>query len=143
MLTFRLRQCCLATRAVGATAEGEIGIFPPELDGMDKELFTKPDTAVQFARDTGVDFLAVSVGSVHGMQIPGASLDMDLLGELNKLLECPMVLHGASGVIDPDIREAIRNGIRKINVNTHFKVVFKNFLVDSFSRDRSKDFLVN
>jgi len=137
------RQVVEMAHTAGASAEGEIGVLPPDLTDINKKLFTSPKTAVQFARDTGVDFLAVSVGSVHGMQTQGASLDIALLSQLNDELDCPMVLHGASGVIDHDIQEAISNGVRKINVNTHLKVVFKRFLIESYQLDQSKDFLVD
>ena len=115
-------------RRYGASAEGEIGVLPPSLENMDKDSFTRPEQAVEFARTTGVDYLAVSLGSVHGMQVKGATLDLELLGSLNEQLDCPMVLHGASGVVDEDIKASINQGIRKINVNTEFRVAYKKAL---------------
>ena len=102
----------------GATAEGEIGIVPHGTASVSQTEMTDPALAVEFAERTGVDFLAVSLGSVHGMKTAGTSLDQGLLQQLHEQIPVPLVLHGASGVIDEQINLAIENGIRKINVNT-------------------------
>ncbi len=112
----------------GATAEGEIGIVPHGTVSVSQEDMTDPARAVEFAERTGVDYLAVSLGSVHGMKSAGTSLNQDLLKQLHRQIPVPLVLHGASGVVDEHIRAAVENGIRKINVNTGLKVVLKNFL---------------
>ncbi len=112
----------------GATAEGEIGIVPHGTASVSQEDMTDPARAIEFAERTGVDYLAVSLGSVHGMKSAAASLNQDLLKGLHQRIPVPLVLHGASGVVDEHIRAAVENGIRKINVNTGLKVVMKNFL---------------
>ena len=112
----------------GATAEGEIGIVPHGTASVSQAEMTDPALAVEFAQRTGVDFLAVSLGSVHGMKSAGASLDQGLLQQLHEQVPVPLVLHGASGVFDEQITMAIENGIRKINGNTGLKVVLKYFL---------------
>jgi len=128
---------------VGASAEGEIGILPPSLDQIGSDGFTDPQEAVDFVKATGVDFVAVSLGSVHGMQTPGAHLDLGLLAALYKSLDCPMVLHGASGVVDQDIQGAIKSGIRKVNINTLLKVVFKDGLNESLAAAPEGDLLAD
>jgi len=125
----------------GATAEGEIGIVPHGDATVSKEDMTDPAIAIEFADRTGVDFLAVSLGSVHGMRTAGASLNQDLLKELHQQISVPLVLHGASGVIEDHIKAAVVNGIRKINVNTGLKVVLKNHLSSRFARNTDSDLL--
>ena len=125
----------------GATAEGEIGIVPHGTASVSEADMTNPARAVEFAERTGVDFLAVSLGSVHGMKTAGASLNQDLLRQLHQQIPVPLVLHGASGVVDDHIKAAVENGIRKINVNTGLKVVLKNFLSDKLAKDPDSDLL--
>jgi ketose-bisphosphate aldolase len=125
----------------GATAEGEIGIVPHGTQSVSQAQMTDPTLAVEFAERTGVDFLAVSLGSVHGMKSAATSLDQDLLQQLHEQIPVPLVLHGASGVIDEQIAQAIERGIRKINVNTGLKVVLKSFLSTRFAEDSESDLL--
>jgi fructose-bisphosphate aldolase class II len=125
----------------GATAEGEIGIVPHGDATVSKDDMTDPAIAIDFAERTGVDFLAVSLGSVHGMKTAGASLDQNLLQELHNQIQAPLVLHGASGVVDDHIKQSVANGIRKINVNTGLKVVLKNFLSNQISKNPDTDLL--
>jgi len=127
--------------ASGATAEGEIGIVPHGDITVSKDDMTDPAKAVEFAARTGVDFLAVSLGSVHGMKTAGTSLNQELLQELYKQIPAPLVLHGASGVVDAHIKDAVANGIRKINVNTGLKVVLKDFLSSRFKNNPESDLL--
>jgi len=130
--------------ACGATAEGEIGIVPHGTDTVNEEDMTDPARAVEFAERTGVDYLAVSLGSVHGMKTAGTSLNQDLLKNLHDQIKVPLVLHGASGVVDEHLKAAVENGIRKINVNTGLKVVLKDFLstrlIDKADADLLEDF---
>ncbi len=125
----------------GATAEGEIGIVPHGTESVSQAQMTDPALAVEFAERTGVDFLAVSLGSVHGMKSAATSLDQNLLQQLHEQIPVPLVLHGASGVIDEQISQAIDHGIRKINVNTGLKVVLKSFLSNRFAEESESDLL--
>ena len=125
----------------GATAEGEIGVVPHGTAQVTEADMTDPDNAVEFAERTGVDFLAVSLGSIHGMKSAGTSLNQGLLQKLHQQIPVPLVLHGASGVVDEHIEAAIANGIRKINVNTGLKVVLKDFLSSRFANSLETDLL--
>jgi ketose-bisphosphate aldolase len=125
----------------GATAEGEIGIVPHGTASVSDADMTNPDRAVEFAERTGVDFLAVSLGSIHGMKTAGASLNQDLLQQLHRQIPVPLVLHGASGVVDEHLKAAVNNGIRKINVNTGLKVVLKDFLSTRLAESPDTDLL--
>ena len=127
----------------GATAEGEIGIVPHGNVTVSDSDMTDPVRAVEFAQRTGVDFLAVSLGSVHGMKSAGTSLNQDLLKTLHRQIAVPLVLHGASGVVDEQISAAVANGIRKINVNTNLKVVLKNMLSAHLAGSPDSDLLAD
>lgn len=103
----------------GVIVEAELG----EIGGKDGAhapgVRTDPEEARSFVEATGVDALAVAVGSSHAMTAREASLDLDLIGRLHAALSVPLVLHGSSGVPDDTIAEAIRAGMTKINVSTH------------------------
>ncbi|ALQ31480.1 fructose-bisphosphate aldolase [Arthrobacter sp. YC-RL1] len=113
-----------AARAASATVEAELG----EIGGKDGAhapgVRTDPDEAVQFVELTGIDSLAVAVGSSHAMLERGASLDLDLISRLHRALEVPLVLHGSSGVPDATLVAGIEAGMRKINVSTHLNGFF-------------------
>jgi fructose-bisphosphate aldolase, class II len=102
----------------GVWVEGELG----EIGGKDGAhapgVRTDPDEAIRFVADTGVDGLAVAVGSVHAMTDRSASLDLDLIARLAASVPVPLVLHGSSGVSDALLSDAVAAGIRKVNIGT-------------------------
>lgn len=116
----------LAARAreAGLWVEAELG----EIGGKDGAhapgVRTDPDEAAEFVRATGVDGLAVAVGSSHAMTSREAVLDLDLIERLAQRLPVPLVLHGSSGVPNPVLRAAVRAGIRKVNIGTALNVGF-------------------
>ncbi|MFD7568613.1 ketose-bisphosphate aldolase [Streptomyces tendae] len=85
---------------------------------------TDPEEAARYVADTGVDALAVAVGSSHAMTERSASLDHALIGRLREAVPVPLVLHGSSGVGDDELRRAVRAGIVKINVGTALNIAF-------------------
>ncbi|MGJ3508686.1 class II fructose-bisphosphate aldolase [Enemella sp. A6] len=108
----------------GVTIEAELG----EVGGKDGAhapgARTDPDDAHQFVADTGVDLLAVAVGSSHAMTTRDASLDLELIAQLADKVPVPLVLHGSSGVSDENMAAAIRAGMTKINVSTHLNRIY-------------------
>lgn len=112
-----------AAHAAGLWIEGELG----EVGGKDGAhapgVRTDPDEAVAFVTETGVDLLAVAVGSSHAMQQRTASLDLDLIARLAAAVPVPLVLHGSSGVPDAALSQAVDAGIRKVNVGTVLGIV--------------------
>ncbi|GAY18160.1 class II fructose-bisphosphate aldolase [Mycobacterium sp. shizuoka-1] len=108
----------------GLFLEAELG----EVGGKDGAhapgVRTDPDEAVAFVAATGVDALAVAVGSSHAMSQRSATLDFELIGRLRAALSVPLVLHGSSGVSDNDLRSAVEAGLTKINVGTLLNVRF-------------------
>ena len=84
--------------------------------------------AQEFAKETGVDALAISIGNVHRMTTQTVHLQFDRLEKIKELVDVPLVLHGSSGIPDDEIVRAVRNGIRKVNIGTALRMVFGNTL---------------
>lgn len=121
------KEICRIAHALGASVEGELGSLAAgeksqEGSSDDQEAYTEPDSARQFAEETGVDALAVSVGTVHGLYRGRPNIRVDILTAINERVNIPLVLHGGSGIPGEDIKECIRHGIAKINVNTEISV---------------------
>ncbi|MGH3517602.1 MAG: class II fructose-bisphosphate aldolase [Haloechinothrix sp.] len=108
----------------GVWVEAELG----EVGGKDgvhaPGVRTDPDEAVDYVAATGVDGLAVAVGTSHAMRTRNAALDFDLIVALRVKVPVPLVLHGSSGVADGDLVLAIESGMTKINIATHLNAVF-------------------
>jgi fructose-bisphosphate aldolase class II len=85
---------------------------------------TNPLEAKAFAEATGADLVAVAVGSSHAMTTRDATLDFELIAEIARTVSVPLVLHGSSGVSDPDLQKAVKAGMSKINIATHLNNVF-------------------
>ncbi len=111
---------------VGVEAElGRIGGVEDELSVDEREArYTDPDMAQDFVARTGIDSLAIAIGTAHGMYKGEPQLDLDLLSTISQRVSIPLVLHGASGLPDALIRETIRRGIAKMNIATELKIPF-------------------
>ena len=103
--------------------EDQIGGREDYIDG-NRGHFTNPHRAAQFVKETNVDCFAVSIGSTHGKPLPNEELDVELLADINKAVDVPLVLHGASSTDKNVIREAISLGICKINIDTDLRLAF-------------------
>ena len=118
-------------KSYGATLEVEIG----EVGGKDgvhaPGVRTNPLEAKAFAEATGADLVAVAVGSSHAMTTRDATLDFDLIAEIARTVSVPLVLHGSSGVSDPDLQKAVKAGMSKINIATHLNNVFTHEVRES------------
>ena len=90
--------------------------------------FTDPAGVPRFVEETGIDALAIAFGSVHGFYKSEPRLDFDRLGKILGLTDCPLVLHGGTGISEEDFRKCIRMGLGKINVGTEFKKAFSDTL---------------
>ncbi len=115
-------------RVFGVSVEAELGRIGGTEDDIsvdDAEAFlADPEEAERFVTETGVDALAVAVGTAHGLYKGEPKLDFDRLAEINRLVSCPLVLHGASGVSDESIKRTIELGVRKINIDTNIREAF-------------------
>lgn len=118
----RTRQIVDLAHAKGISVEAELGHVGQAADGDGKtsDMYTNVEQAKQFVKDTGVDALAVAIGTAHGKYPAGyvPVLDFGRLKELKEALNMPLVLHGGSGSGEENIRKAVANGINKINVCT-------------------------
>ena len=110
-------------RSCGVPVEGELG-YVPGVEGEDAErhpgeiAYTTAAEARDYLQQTGIDFLAVSIGTVHGRMKGQPSLDIERLREINQALRIPLVIHGGTGLSDAQFRELISNGVAKINYYT-------------------------
>lgn len=115
-------------RAVGVSVEAELGKIGGTEDDIyvsEREaFFTDPEEAGIFVRETGVDALAVAIGTAHGQYKGTPELDFPRLEKIKSIVKIPIVLHGSSGVPDDAIREAIRLGVRKVNIDTNIREAF-------------------
>ncbi|MBB5887288.1 class II fructose-bisphosphate aldolase [Lactovum miscens] len=114
-------------KAVGVPVEAELGIVGGKEDGnvAEKEAFTDPYEAENFVKQTGVDFLAIGIGNVHGVYKADPKLRFDILQAVKeKTGDVPLVLHGTSGIPDEDVSRAVSMGIAKVNYATELRQVF-------------------
>ena len=107
-------------RKYGATVEAELGLVGGSEDGSCDHGIrcTDPDDAVVYARETGIDALAVAIGNAHGNYPVAPTLAFDVLEKIYEKVDIPLVLHGGSGITDKDFQRAISLGIRKVNIAT-------------------------
>lgn len=114
--------------AYGASVEGEIGAMGREEflsvgEGEGNEAaescYTDPDQAETFAAITGIDALACSFGTVHGLYMKKPNLDLERISRIREKVDLPIVMHGGSGISDEDFRQCIKRGVRKINYYTY------------------------
>ena len=120
------RQAAEYAHAHGVTIEGEIGHVP--LNGTqaaERIPLSTPAEACAFAQATGVDTLAISVGTAHGYYKTAPEIAVDLAGEISRAANLPLVLHGGSGTPHEKIRAVIKNGFAKVNVATEFQHTFE------------------
>lgn len=114
------------------SVEAELGRLGGQEDDLVVEgkdaLYTNPEQAFEFVRQTGIDSLAVAIGTAHGLYTAEPRLDFDRLEEIRQRVNVPLVLHGASGLSGDDIRRAISLGICKVNVATELKIAFSGAL---------------
>lgn len=107
------------------SVEAEIGVIGTDEGGKKNgnDSLSSPEEVEKFVELTGVDSVAVSVGNEHGAP-KGEKLDLDLLKKISSQIEIPLVMHGASGLSDDDVKDAINLGITKINIDTNIRLAF-------------------
>lgn len=117
---------------LGAIVEGEIGHvgLAADSDHAKEDLFTKPEAAEKFCRETGVDTLAVSIGNAHGEYKETPHLDIQRLEDIRNATDVPLVLHGGSGIPDDQLLVAFSKGINKFNLGTEFLKNYYKALTD-------------
>lgn len=119
-----------AAHAVGISVEGELGTIGTTDSTAEAIssviIYTVPDDAVKFVKETGVDTLAIAIGTCHGLYPAGmrAKLRLDLLKEIKAKVSIPIVLHGGSNNPDEEIAEAVTLGVNKINISSDIKAAY-------------------
>lgn len=115
-------------RPIGVSVEAELGKIGGTEDNVhvsEKEaMYTDPEEARYFVEQTGVESLAIAIGTAHGQYKGEPKLDLERLGKIKALVKIPIVLHGSSGVPDDSVRKAIELGIRKVNIDTNIREAF-------------------
>lgn len=120
--------------AAGAAAEAELGEIGHASHGDAGGSRTDPDEAERFVAATGIDALAIAIGTVHGMAETGAVLDVPLVETIAGRVDAALVMHGSSGVDDDSLVRAIRAGIAKVNLSTALQKAFMGELRESANR---------
>ena len=130
-------------RPYGVNVEAELG-YVAKLGQQQGGGFTTPEDAARFVRETGVDALAVAIGSAHGFYKQPPKLDIERLAQIHAATDVALVLHGSSGIPHAMVREAIANGIVKVNLATEIKDTFmrnlKRVMLESDEIDLRKVF---
>ncbi|MBQ8351713.1 MAG: class II fructose-bisphosphate aldolase [Clostridia bacterium] len=122
------REMVKIAHSLGVTVEGEIGhVGQADVGDNDvQDMYTTPEEAVAFVEATGVDALAIAIGTAHGAYKSKPKLDIERLKAIRATLDLPLVLHGGSGLSDEDFRNTIQNGIAKVNIFTDLCVAGLN-----------------
>lgn len=121
-LTYKVSEMCAA---VGIPVEGEIGRVGGKEDDLESDGgYTIPEEAVRFEKESGLFSMAVGVGTAHGFYKEKPQLNKELITTLRGMLQVPMVLHGASGLSDEDVKDCIRRGICKVNFATELRAAY-------------------
>ncbi|MEX0646481.1 MAG: class II fructose-bisphosphate aldolase [Balneolaceae bacterium] len=123
----------------GANVEAELGYVAKLGQSQENAGFTNPEEAKKFVDQTGVDALAVAIGSAHGFYKKEPKLDLERLEQIHKATDCALVLHGGSGIPGEQIQDGIRRGIRKINVATEIKNIFMKTLQNQLKDNEEID----
>lgn len=130
------REIVKLAHAMGATVEGEIGHVgqADTEDNAVSDQYTTPEDAAAFVEATGVDALAVAIGTAHGAYKTRPCLDLERLRQIRERIDTPLVLHGGSGLSDQDFANTIRDGIAKVNIFTDLCTAGKHAMEAAISR---------
>ena len=133
------REIVRIAHAFGASVEGEIGHVGDAGEEESANRYTTVEEAKQYLSDTGVDALAVAIGTAHGAYKTAPKLSFERLREIHSAVDAPLVLHGGSGLTDDDFRQAIANGIAKVNIFTD--LCLAGMLGQRAAQEKGLDFL--
>lgn len=113
-------------RPLGIPVEAELGKVGGKEDDLeaDADTNTDPAEAKEFAERTGISSLAIAIGTAHGFYVGTPVLDKERVSEIRKAVSVPLVLHGASGLTDEDVRECVQRGICKVNFATELRAAY-------------------
>lgn len=112
---------------------GSVGYAEPEVNS--KHILTDPKEAAEYVEVTGIDAVAISIGTVHRMQSQEAEIKFEILKDIQEELNTPLVIHGSSGIRDKDLRKLIKYRVAKINIGTALRMAFSNALKDEIQNN--------
>lgn len=124
-LTRSVVEACAASQIPVEAELGKVGGKEDDL-ACDDPGYTDPEDAVRFVEETGVNSLAVAIGTAHGIYKGEPKLDVERLTEIRKRVAVPLVLHGASGVPEETVKDCIRRGISKVNFATELRIAYSD-----------------
>lgn len=133
-VTKRVVDACAPSDVPVEAELGKVGGKEDDLDGGDGG-YTDPMEAKEFVERTGVSSLAVAIGTAHGVYKGEPKLDLDRLSEIRKVVDIPLVLHGASGLSDEAVQESIRRGICKVNFATELRIAYTKGVKSTFEEN--------
>lgn len=133
------REVVERAKKYGAHVEAELGYVAKLGQSHDEEVFTQPEEAKQFVEETGIDALAVAIGTAHGFYQKEPELQLDLLEKIAKATPVGLVLHGGSGVPGSQMQAAISKGICKVNLATEIKNIFMKTLQSELRNNEEID----
>jgi tagatose 1,6-diphosphate aldolase GatY/KbaY len=136
-------------KAVNIPVEAELGQVGGKEDGLESDggIYTNPGDAVEFVRQTGINSLAVAIGTAHGIYKTQPKLDLARLSEIKKALkefdipDIPLVLHGATGLSDEIIKECVKLGINKINFATELRLTYTNAVREKLNSNENENII--
>lgn len=114
---------------------GKVGGKEDDLDGGSGNPYTDPQEAKEFVEKTGIDSLAIAIGTAHGVYDGEPVLDLDRLSEIKAVVSIPLVLHGTTGVPDETVKECIKRGICKVNYATGLRIAFSEGVTSHLEKD--------
>ncbi|SJZ38160.1 tagatose 1,6-diphosphate aldolase GatY/KbaY [Pilibacter termitis] len=120
----RVADACRPNNVPVEAELGKVGGKEDDLDGGSGNPYTVPSEAKEFVERTQVDYLAIAIGTSHGIYKGEPKLDFDRLAEIRQVVDIPLVLHGTSGVPDEQVRKAIAGGICKVNYATDLRIAY-------------------
>ena len=126
-----------AARAGGIPVEAELGTVGGKEDDTAAKgcAYTEPEQAREFAERTGVSSLAVAIGTAHGFYKSSPVLDVERLSRIAACADIPLVLHGASGLTDEQVRECVKRGICKVNIATELRNAYSRAVAAYYAED--------
>lgn len=128
-------QACTPSGVPVEAELGKVGGKEDDLDGGEGDGYTNPEQAREFVERTGATSLAIAIGTAHGLYKGEPKLDQERLSEIRQVVSVPLVLHGASGVPDEAVREAIRRGICKVNYATELRIAYSDGVKEVLNRN--------
>lgn len=129
------RDVVARARSKGVSVEAEIGSVAYSGSASHKDVHSDPEETARFVHDTGVDAVAVAVGTLHRMDHQASHIDFDLLARIGKVVPIPLVIHGSTGLVDDDIVKMRETSVCKVNIGTALRIAFNRSLRETLNEN--------